>query len=292
MRYSYDDIAWMWSAAAGAFSSFWLSDHFTTRPAPLQRAPFDSWTALCGLATRVPGCQVGVLVSAVTLRPPVPEVLMRISDTAFRAIGPRLAIGVGAGWYRIEHEYCGLPFPPVGDRMDLLANQVMCLRNHFEGLHRGWGGAVPSIVVGGLGRRTLEIAARFGDAWNGVGDPELIGERIGRLRALCERFERNPNSLEMSASMRVVLAQNRSEARRLIADLVRIEGVSLEFLRRRVSIGTVDEIRARAKAYLDVGVRHLICQLMGDASVESLHCESPEQQVAALGAALRSLEES
>ncbi len=96
MRYSIEDIAWMWEEASDAFDSLWLSDHYTAPAIHPNRPPFESWTALCHLAQRAPRCEVGVLVSAVTLRPPIPDALIRVSDTAFGASGWRLSIGVGA----------------------------------------------------------------------------------------------------------------------------------------------------------------------------------------------------
>ncbi len=38
--------------------------------------------------------------------------------------GGRVELGIGAGWYEREHTAYGIPFPPVGERFDRLAEQL------------------------------------------------------------------------------------------------------------------------------------------------------------------------
>ena len=45
--------------------------------------------------------------------------------------GGRVELGLGAGWYELEHQAFGFPFPPVGERMEMLEEQL-------EIVHRQW----------------------------------------------------------------------------------------------------------------------------------------------------------
>ena len=90
----------------------------------------------------------------------------------------RLEIGIGAGWNRPEYEAIGLPFEPVGIRVGRLVESVAVLKGLFGGraVHlqrasttrsRTMDGRPkpvqrphPPFLIGGGGRRLLELAGR------------------------------------------------------------------------------------------------------------------------------------
>ena len=38
--------------------------------------------------------------------------------------GARAELGIGAAWYEREHQFFGIPFPPLGERFDRLGEQL------------------------------------------------------------------------------------------------------------------------------------------------------------------------
>jgi probable F420-dependent oxidoreductase len=92
----------------------------------------------------------------------------------------RLEIGLGAGWQPADHHACGIPFDPPATRVDRLAEAVDVIRGLFapgplrySGAHYQIAGLVglprpvqrphPPLLIGGGGRRILELAGRRAD---------------------------------------------------------------------------------------------------------------------------------
>ena len=70
------------------------------------------------------------------------SVLAKLVVTASHVSGGRIDLGLGAGWLEEEHVRYGFPFPPLRERLDLLAEQAEVLRRSsseetfsFRGLH-------------------------------------------------------------------------------------------------------------------------------------------------------------
>ena len=109
-----------------------------------------------------------------------PALVHRAAATIDRLSGGRLELGLGAGWAARDYAALGLPFDPPGVRVDRLAESIEIIGRLFEdepvtvaGRHfsvdalPGSPKAVqrprPPILVGGGGRRVLELAARSAD---------------------------------------------------------------------------------------------------------------------------------
>ncbi|HSK96982.1 MAG TPA: TIGR03560 family F420-dependent LLM class oxidoreductase, partial [Euzebyales bacterium] len=190
------------AAEEAGFSSLWLMDHMLQVPQVGREWEdlLDSYTTLGYLAAVTRRCRLGVLVTAVTFRNVAH--LAKIIATLDVLSGGRAMCGLGAAWYRREHEVYGWTFPPTAERLALLedALQVLPLM---------WGPGAPAftgqtlsvdeaicyprpiqeripIVVGGSGeRRTLRLVARYADACNLMGEPDRVRHRLDVLRAHC-----------------------------------------------------------------------------------------------------------
>jgi alkanesulfonate monooxygenase SsuD/methylene tetrahydromethanopterin reductase-like flavin-dependent oxidoreductase (luciferase family) len=146
------------------------------------------------LACATTRARCGCLVYCVGYRRP--GVLAKAVATVDHLSGGRAEIGLGAGWAGAEYAAYGFPFPPVGERLDLLSEAAAAVRSL---LHDGKGDVAGTHVrlcaarleprplqahlpiwIGGTGeRRTARIAARHGDGWNVpfVGAKELARKR-------------------------------------------------------------------------------------------------------------------
>lgn len=105
--------------------------------------------------------------------------------------GGRLQVGLGAGWMRSEYEQVGLSFDPAAVRIERLEEYAVVLAGlfadgpfSFAGRHYTIAGIDgtpkplqrprPPIMIGGGGRRLLEVAARRADIVQVM--PQMAGE--------------------------------------------------------------------------------------------------------------------
>src|SRR5207249_4462379 len=133
--------------------------------------------------------------------------------------GGRAMLGIGAGDYPEEAEGLGLPFPPLGERYELLEETVQaCLRmwhgdqgdeRPFRGKHvrmerplnvpQSLSRPHPPILIAGSGeRRTLPLVAKYADACNLPPSP-AIPQKLELLRRLCEQEGRDYDAIEQTA---------------------------------------------------------------------------------------------
>ncbi len=168
---------------------------------------FEAYTALGALAMRTTSVRLLALVSPVTLRNPA--LLAKAVTTLDVLSDGRAVLGIGAGWDASEHEAYGFSFPGVGQRMDRLGETLQVCRALFrderasvDGAHyavreapnspRPLAGSIPVLVAGGGERRTLALAARYGDACNVAGDAATVRHKFDVLEQHCEEVGRDP----------------------------------------------------------------------------------------------------
>jgi probable F420-dependent oxidoreductase len=142
---------------------------------------------------------------------PAPLVAKQVA-TVDRLSGGRLHVAVGVGWNHAEYEAMGADFDRRSDVLDeqvdlmrlLLGQPLVTFDGRFHHLDRVGINPLPDrtipIWVGTRGgdaalRRVVGIA----DGWmplimSGV-DPYTVGERVARLRHLCEEAGRDPSTL-------------------------------------------------------------------------------------------------
>ena len=122
-----EGVTWdEWVALAGAAEDAGLhglfrSDHYTM----IQGTPggaLDAWSTISGLAAVTKTLRLGTLVSPMTFRHP--SNMARLVTTADHISGGRVEMGIGTGWYELEHTQNGFPFPEMKTRFDMLIEQV------------------------------------------------------------------------------------------------------------------------------------------------------------------------
>lgn len=145
----------------------------------------------------------------------------------------RVEIGLGAAWKRADHDAAGLTFDPPGVRIDRLAESIDVLKllfgdtpasylgKHYQltaldGLPKPVQRPHPPLLVGGGGRRVLELAGRAADIVGinprlGAGrDPALAGEdlspdgvaqKVSWARDAARAAGRDPDRLEVQLSL-------------------------------------------------------------------------------------------
>src|SRR3954462_4941487 len=109
------------TAEAAGVDGFFRSDHHLAKGVPRKPRPADSWVTLGALAVQTSRIRLGTLVTSATFRLPGPLAIAvaQVDEMS----GGRVELGLGAGWYEAEHRAYAIPFPPVKERFDRLAEQ-------------------------------------------------------------------------------------------------------------------------------------------------------------------------
>jgi alkanesulfonate monooxygenase SsuD/methylene tetrahydromethanopterin reductase-like flavin-dependent oxidoreductase (luciferase family) len=183
-------------AESTGWDGFWVGDSPGTS--------IEAWTALSGLASRVPRLRLGSLVSNPADRHPA--VLTKLAVTVDRLSGGRAVLGLGAGGARPEAA------PERLSRLEEACEVVKALlaneRTTFRGRHfrlvdaplepKALQRPLP-LLVGGDGERvTLRIAARWADEWNGWGDEATMRTKLEILDRHCAAVGRDPRQIRRS----------------------------------------------------------------------------------------------
>ena len=247
-----EDLGW---------STLTVADHLDEALAPLP--------ALMAAADATTTLRLGTMVLANDYRHPV--VVAKEAATLDLLSGGRFELGVGAGWMTSDYEAAGIPLDRPGVRVDRLAEALTVLRGlwapgpfSFSGAHyritalEGRPAPAtptgPPIVIGGGGRRVLQLAARQADvvALNvnlraGViderafpdGTPDSTDRKIGWIReAAGGRFD------DLELQVRVHLAMVTDDRDTVIEDLAPAFGLTPEEASTtpHALIGTVDQL--------------------------------------------------
>ena len=284
---SYDEIlAAARTAETAGLEAFLRSDHYASFPGEAGLPTTDAWATLAGLARDTTRIRLGSLVSPVTFR--IPGQFAKMVATVDEMSEGRVEVGMGAGWNDEEHAELGIPFPPLGERYEMLEEAVAIVHGlwtepdgwRFEGQHWRVEGSRfhakperaerrhPPIILGGDGGpRLARLAARYADEFNLVSaNPQRAREAFGRMRDACAAIGRDPDGLRLSAMTGVLIAESDGELRDRIREQLAFTGAGgdadawLAERRQRWILGTLDEAGERAQGLAETGVERIMLQ--------------------------------
>jgi len=267
------------------FESLWRSDHFMSLMGGTRDAP-ETWATLVQTAIETSRIRFGPLVSPMTFRHP--SLLARVATAVDRLSGGRLVLGVGAGWNEREHQAYGLPFPPVGQRMEMLEEGIEVILRlqedgpaSFTGTHYQLDAAdmqpkpvqrprIPLLIGGSGEKRTLPLVARYADEWNMTGaTPERFREKSDVLDGHCRGIGRNPDEIERSIMTAFLIGENEAALRKhceavqqVIPRLARMDAGEIPRAAKEWGwlAGTPDDLIASLRALSDTGVDRVMLQ--------------------------------
>lgn len=281
-----DQLAVARAAEELGYEAFFRSDHYLKMGgASGLPGPTDAWLTLAGLARETSTIRLGTLLSSVTFRHPGPLAISMAQVDQMS--GGRLDVGLGAGWYSDEHTAYGIPFPPLGERFDLLEDTFSALEEFWStpaGESVTFRGrrlemidspalpkpvqARPPMIVGGHGkRRTPALAARFADEFNvPFADLETVAGQYRRVDEACAERGRAPEEIVRSAAL--VLCCGRDEAQ--IARRADAIGREVDELRSNGAAGTPDEVVDTIGRYAEIGARRIYLQVLDMSDLDHL----------------------
>src|SRR3954447_21470397 len=121
---TYDEqLAIAQAAEAEGFDGFFRSDHLMRFDQEDPGAgPTESWITLAGIARETSRIRLGTLVTSMTFR--LPGILaITVAEVDDMSEG-RVELGLGTGWFDPAHHAHGVPFPALGQRFEMLEEQL------------------------------------------------------------------------------------------------------------------------------------------------------------------------
>ena len=286
------------------FAGLFRADHFTIYAQPPDDDALELIVALTYLADHSRRMHFGSLVAPFSMRDPV--MLARQAAALDDLSHGRMVLGIGAGWNEREHAMFGYP---LGDRRTRFARLeegleviTRLLRSDGPVSHAGRffhldearllprperaGG--PRLLIGGSGlKRTLPLAARYADIWNGDNlSPQAFRERSGILDDLVRAAGRQPPDVKRTNSVFVVCGRDAAENERRVTRFRRFVpefanaplDEILHTLRTdwHALVGKPDEVVEQIGAFAAAGVEELMLHWVDTSEMEGLHLLAEE----------------
>ena len=234
----------------------------------------EGLTLLAGLAAQTSRIRCGILVVGNTYRHPA--VLANMAATIDLISGGRLELGIGAGWWELEHEQYGIPYPPVGRRIRMLGEAAPIIkslladeRTTFEGRYYRVTDALcepkpvqaplPLWVGGGGEKLTLKVVAESADGWNTFLMPMSDYQRkLDALAEHCRAAGRDPRDIRKSLVVQALVGETEAEVEERAEQIARSRNLTREALLRQAIVGTPEQAAEQLRPYVAAGVGDFI----------------------------------
>ena len=217
-------VAQAQEAESAGFDSVFVMDHFYQLPmlGSPDQPMLEAYTALGALATATNRVQLGTLVTGNTYRNPT--LLAKIITTLDVVSQGRAILGIGTGWFELEHDQLGFEFGTFTDRFNRLDEALEIIVPMIKGERATFAGnwyrtseafANPRfrehipLMIGGSGeKKTIPLAARLFDHLNLIAGFDELTHKIGVVRRCCEDVGRDPATLETSVLITAIVDEN------------------------------------------------------------------------------------
>jgi F420-dependent oxidoreductase-like protein len=191
------------SLTAAGYDSVFVTDHFYQLPGigTPDQPMLEAYTALGGLATATERVQLGTLVTGNTYRNPT---LLAKAVTTLDVISQgRAILGIGAGWFELEHQQLGFEFGTFTDRFNKLNESLQIILPMLKGERPTFSGKyyraeeamanprfrdhIP-LTIGGSGeKKTIPLAAKYVDHLNIIAGFDELPRKVVWSRSPARR---------------------------------------------------------------------------------------------------------
>jgi F420-dependent oxidoreductase-like protein len=259
-------IAQAQEAEAAGFDSVFVMDHFYQLPmlGTPDQPMLEAYTALGALATATERVQLGTLVTGNTYRNPTH--LAKTITTLDVVSQGRAILGIGTGWFELEHDQLGYDFGTFTDRFNRLDEALQIILPMIKGERPTFSGnyyratealANPRfrehipLMIGGSGeKKTIPLAAKHFDHLNVIAGFDQLPQKVKVAQAQCENIGRDPATLETSVLITVLLDDN------IAPDQIPAE------MTQRMAAGSPDSVADQLKTkVIDAGIDSLIINI-------------------------------
>jgi alkanesulfonate monooxygenase SsuD/methylene tetrahydromethanopterin reductase-like flavin-dependent oxidoreductase (luciferase family) len=177
-----------------------------------------------------------------------PAVLAKTVTTLDIVSNGRGQLGIGAGWFELEHDAFGIEFGTFTDRFEKLEEALQIIVPMLRGERPSLDGErytvrnamnepppvsrIP-VMIGGSGeRKTLRMVAQYADESNLICAPDDVDRKLDALAGHCDALGRDRSEITVSWQRTACIAPTAEEAK---ADLVAYFG------RRGLDLGSMSD---------------------------------------------------
>jgi F420-dependent oxidoreductase-like protein len=210
---------------------------------PPEHEMLEAYTTLGYLAAKTSRVELVSWVTAVVYREP--GLLAKMVSTLDVLSGGRAWLGIGAAWNEAESRGIGLPFPPTAERFERLEEALqICLQmwsddeGPYEGKHYRLERTLnvpqpltkphPPILIGGGGeKKTLRLVAKYAQACNLFGGPELE-HKLEVLRRHCDDVGRDYDEIEKTVMFSLDPGADGEKVDALLEELQRLAELGVQ----------------------------------------------------------------
>jgi F420-dependent oxidoreductase-like protein len=272
-------IAWadmldLWQKAdAWGYDSLWNFDHFYPIFVDPEGPCLEAWTTIAALAQATRRARIGSMVTGNTYRHPC--ITAKMTTTLDHVSGGRFNLGIGAGWFELEHRSFGIDFKTVPGRLAALDEALRIIRGMLtqpkttlHGKHYTVTDAMclpapvqkphPPIMIGGTGKRVLlRLVARHADMWNASASAEEMRALIDVIARHADTERRDPDTIEKTVMM--AFCYDAPAREQFMCQVVgNMRQTTPELARKQIMIGKKDECLETVARYRKAGVTHFI----------------------------------
>ncbi|QBS40430.1 LLM class F420-dependent oxidoreductase [Nocardia sp. CS682] len=275
-------------AEAAGFDTVFVMDHFYQLPGlgEPEDPMLEAYTALAGIAASTERIQLSALVTGNTYRNPA--LLAKTVTTLDLVSAGRAILGIGAGWFELEHRSYGFEFGSFTERFERLGEALQIIepmlrgkRSTFDGKWYHTDDAINEprlrddlpIMLGGAGeKKTFALAARHADHLNIICNASELPRKMAALHQRCAEIDRDPATLEVSYLCFLMVDEDGDQAREQQRDFLRSIDIDLSTLSEeerkqtvadRQFVGTPDEVAEQLQTrVLDHGVQGIIVNMV------------------------------
>lgn len=259
-------IAQAQEAEAAGFDSVFVMDHFYQLPmlGTPDQPMLEAYTALGGLATATQNVQLGTMVTGNTYRNPT--LLAKAITTLDVMSQGRAILGIGTGWFELEHEQLGFDFGTFTDRFNRLDESLQIILPMLKGERPTFTGKyyrtveamanprfrdhIPLLIGGSGEKKTIPLAARHFDHLNLVSGFDEAPRKVAVVQEACEKVDRDPATLETSMLVTAFVDDKAT------SDLIPAE------MSQRMVAGSADSVAEQLKAKVfDAGIGGVIVNI-------------------------------
>jgi alkanesulfonate monooxygenase SsuD/methylene tetrahydromethanopterin reductase-like flavin-dependent oxidoreductase (luciferase family) len=204
---------------------------------------------------------LGTLVTGNTYRNPT--LLAKAITTLDVVSAGRAILGIGTGWFELEHNQLGYEFGTFTDRFNRLDEALEIILPMLKGERPTFSGKwyhaenalanpryrdhIPLMIGGSGEKKTIPLAARHFDHLNVIAGFDQLPGKVKVVRERCEEIGRDPATLETSVLLTVMLDEN-----------VKPDQIPAEMSQRMLA-GNPDYIAEQVQAkVLDAGIDGVI----------------------------------
>ena len=211
-------------AETAGFDSVFVMDHFYQLPGlgTPDQPMLEAYTALGALGAATERVQLGTLVTGNTYRNPT---LLAKAITTLDVISQgRAILGIGTGWFELEHDSLGYDFGTFTDRFNRLYESLEIIlpmlageRPTFTGQYYRTQEAMAEpryrdhipLMIGGSGeKKTIPLAAKHFDHLNIIAGFDQLARKVRVVKESCEKIDRDPATLETSTLVIALIDEN------------------------------------------------------------------------------------